>query len=201
MGEQQFDQRGCDRHTRNHRREAGELEAQGQRFKAFLAPGNGMTEGRGTIPSGGHCGVMLVDFCGGIREMNVLTEGLHRPAQKKPSTCVCRFLRPTQVVCESTHATTFGFRFARTVCVFCTSPPVVFFDFEAKMSLGCATWIVLGLLTVLYCVFLHTKDRKDWIPVRYNWDAYYEPPRLTRRNRSMWARFDRFLIRQMARRS
>ena len=74
----------------------------------------------------------------------------------------------TNVVCSSTHATSFAMGFHRTAWPFCTSPvPPAFFIFPADLDVSMTgVWsICLGLL-VLYvpCCCLMMLDRRDWRP-------------------------------------
>lgn len=93
----------------------------------------------------------------------------------------------TNVVCSSTHATSFAIGFHRSACPFCTSPvPPAFFILLADLNVSMTgVWLIsLGLL-VFYvpCCCLMMLDRRDWRHVQANQEAYFLPPRPIKRRR------------------
>lgn len=105
----------------------------------------------------------------------------------------------TQVMCESSHATSFAVRYATTsACPFCARAPSDFFALDMKLSSAMWTWIAIGVSTCLHLAWLHTQDRRDWIPPHQNLDAYFRPRRPRRRtNRTMLAAMRRFVRNQL----
>ena len=96
-----------------------------------------------------------------------------------------------EVVCQSTHATSFAVRFqASTVCPLCSPTPDGFFHLDTHLP-G-TSWAVIGvmLLACGMCVPLHIADRKDWIPVVENLESYFLPSRPPKRSTlaSLWNR-------------
>ena len=93
----------------------------------------------------------------------------------------------SQVVCDSTHATSFAVRCVTETCPFCTHVPVSFWELELKVTLSRRDApLSLAVLTLVKCAWLHVQDRVDWIPPRRNMEAYFPPWRPVRRRGGHW---------------
>ena len=103
-----------------------------------------------------------------------------------------------QVVCESSHATSFVVGCTTSSCSSCLGAPVGFFAFDTKISTAGGTWIVIFISACIHLANFHALDCRDWVPPRLNVDTYFRPPRPRRRNRSVLAAFRRFLRNHLA---